>query len=182
MRVRIEIGLDFNGNHALNWYPSDDPGAVDVAKSTLERWSNEREAFTVAFLRWKLVMEEVDETLYRSERARIDRSRARVHTPAATGQAAASKAATGHAAASHAATGQAAASHAATSQAAASHAAASHAATSHAAASHAAASHAATSHAAASRAAAPRPGASVPKSEVVAATSSAPRATRQHSR
>ena len=73
MRVRINIGLDFDGHHTFEWEPSDDPSAVEVPKSVLERWTAEREAFTVAYLRWKRVMEEVEETLYRTEHARTDR-------------------------------------------------------------------------------------------------------------
>ncbi len=70
MRVRIDIGLDFDGNHTLAWTPSDAPNAVDVAKTTLERWNAEREAFTVAYLRWRRVIEEVEDTLYRAPQAR----------------------------------------------------------------------------------------------------------------
>jgi hypothetical protein len=70
MRVRINIGLDFDGNHTFEWSPSLEPGAVDIPKSTLDRWAAEREAFTVAFLRWRRVMEEVEETLYRAGSSR----------------------------------------------------------------------------------------------------------------
>jgi hypothetical protein len=70
MRVRINIGLDFDGHHTFEWEPSDDPAAVEVAKSVLDRWTAEREAFAVAYLRWKRAMDEIDETLYRAERAR----------------------------------------------------------------------------------------------------------------
>ena len=72
MRVRINIGLDFDGNHTFDWQPSNDRGAVDIPKSTLDRWTEEREAFTVAYLRWRRVMEEIEETLYRAEHARVE--------------------------------------------------------------------------------------------------------------
>ncbi len=67
MRVRLNIGLDFDGNHTFEWQESNGPGAVDISSSTLSRWSTEREAFTVAYLRWKRVVEEIEETLYRCE-------------------------------------------------------------------------------------------------------------------
>jgi len=70
MRVRIDIGLDFDGNHTFDWRESDDPQAVEVPQSTLDRWMGEREAFTVAYLRWRRVMEEIEETLYRAEHSR----------------------------------------------------------------------------------------------------------------
>lgn len=73
MRVRIDIGLDFDGNHTFEWTPSDDPSAVEVGRSTLDRWTAEREAYTVAFLRWKRVIDEVEETLYRAEHSRAAR-------------------------------------------------------------------------------------------------------------
>lgn len=66
MRVRLNIGLDFDGIHTFEWEASDTPGAVDVPKATLERWSTERESFLVAYLRWKHVAEEVEEMLYRA--------------------------------------------------------------------------------------------------------------------
>ncbi len=68
MRVRINIGLDFDGIHTFDWEQSDADGAVDVPKATLERWSSERESFQVAFLRWKHVAEDVEEFLYRTEK------------------------------------------------------------------------------------------------------------------
>jgi hypothetical protein len=67
MQVRINIGLDFDGNHTFEWTPSSDPNAVDIPHSTLERWAREREAFTIAFLRWRRVMEEIEDTLYHAE-------------------------------------------------------------------------------------------------------------------
>ena len=70
MRVRIDIGLDFNGNHTFSWEASDSPGAIDVPKATLQRWAAEREAFKVAYLRWKHVSEEVEEALLRAEQRR----------------------------------------------------------------------------------------------------------------
>ena len=77
MRVRINIGLDFDGNHTFEWHDSTDKSAVDIPQSTLDRWAHEREAFTVAYLRWRRVMEEIDETLYRAEHARVDKEPAR---------------------------------------------------------------------------------------------------------
>ncbi len=74
MRVRLNIGLDFDGNHRFEWEASDAPGAVDVPKATLERWSAERESFQVAYLRWKHVAEEVEEMLYRAEQRRTEAS------------------------------------------------------------------------------------------------------------
>jgi len=70
MRVRINIGLDFDGMHTFEWEPSDAPGAVDVPRPTLDRWAEERECFKVAFLRWKHVVEEVEDYLYRAEQSR----------------------------------------------------------------------------------------------------------------
>ena len=60
MRVRLNIGLDFDGNHTFEWQASNDPGAVDIPRTTLERWAAEREAFTVAYLRWRRIMEEIE--------------------------------------------------------------------------------------------------------------------------
>ena len=77
MRVRINIGLDFDGNHTFDWQPSNDRGAVDIPKSTLDRWTEEREAFTVAYLRWRRVMEEIEDTLYKAEHARVDKEAAK---------------------------------------------------------------------------------------------------------
>ncbi len=70
MRVRIDIGLDFDGHHTFSWQPAEGPGAVDIPRSTLERWGGEREAFTVAFLRWKRVVEEIEDSLYRADEGR----------------------------------------------------------------------------------------------------------------
>jgi hypothetical protein len=70
MRVRLNIGLDFDGNHTFDWQPSNDPGAVDIPPSTLDRWTAEREAFAGAFLRWRRTMEEIEDTLYREESQR----------------------------------------------------------------------------------------------------------------
>ena len=70
MRVRINIGLDFDGNHTFEWEPSEAPGAVDVPKASLDRWTGERESFKVAYLRWKYVTEEVEEFLYKAEQRR----------------------------------------------------------------------------------------------------------------
>ncbi len=70
MRVRIDIGLDLDGIHTFRWQPSDAVGAVEVPKTTLDRWTDEREAFRLAYLRWKRVSEEIEEALYKSERDR----------------------------------------------------------------------------------------------------------------
>jgi hypothetical protein len=70
MRVRINIGLDFDGVHTFDWQPSDAPGAIEVPRATLERWTAEREGFSVAYLRYKRVMEEVEDVLYRAEQKR----------------------------------------------------------------------------------------------------------------
>ena len=64
------MGLDFDGIHDLTWESADGPGAVDVPRSTLERWRAEREAFRVAYLRWRRVAEEVEEALFRDEQRR----------------------------------------------------------------------------------------------------------------
>jgi hypothetical protein len=77
MRVRINIGLDFDGNHTFDWCESTDRGAVEIPKSTLDRWAQEREAFTVAYLRWRRVMEEIDDTLYKTEHARVEKDPAK---------------------------------------------------------------------------------------------------------
>ena len=70
MRVRINIELDFDGNHTFEWEPYDGPGAIDVPKALLERWSTDREDFQAAFGRWKRVAEEIEDFLYRAERRR----------------------------------------------------------------------------------------------------------------
>ena len=70
MRVRIDIGLDLDGIHTFQWEPSDAAGAVEIPRTTLDRWTAEREAFHVAYLRWKRVSEEIEETLYRASDAR----------------------------------------------------------------------------------------------------------------
>ena len=75
MRVRIDIGLDFEGNHTFTWRPSDDPDAIDVPRSSLARWDDEREAFQVAYLRWKRVIEEIEEVLFRADEGRGDPAR-----------------------------------------------------------------------------------------------------------
>lgn len=71
MKVRLDLALDFEGHHTLDWAPSSLPGSIEVPKATLDRWTAEREAFQVAALRWKRVIEEVEETLYRAERDRL---------------------------------------------------------------------------------------------------------------
>lgn len=71
MKVRVELGLDFEGQHTLGWQPSDASGALDIPRATLERWVAEHEAFKVASLRWKRVIEEVEDQLYRAERERL---------------------------------------------------------------------------------------------------------------
>jgi hypothetical protein len=71
MKVRVELGLDFEGQHTLGWQPSDTSGALDIPRGTLERWVAEHEAFKVATLRWKHVIEEVEDQLYRAERERL---------------------------------------------------------------------------------------------------------------
>ncbi|MBI5511142.1 MAG: hypothetical protein HY903_20465 [Deltaproteobacteria bacterium] len=76
MRVRINIGLDFDGNHTFDWLETADAHAIEIPKSTLDRWTAEREAFTVAYLRWKRVMEEIEDTLYRAEHARSEKEAA----------------------------------------------------------------------------------------------------------
>lgn len=70
MRVRIDIGLDIDGLHTFSWEPTQHPSGVDIPKTTLERWTAEREAFRVAYLRWKRVSEEIEEALFRTEKAR----------------------------------------------------------------------------------------------------------------
>ncbi len=72
MRVRLDIGLDQDGIHTFRWEPSDHPSAVEVPRSTLDRWTAEREAFQVAYPRWKRVCEEVEDALYRATTARTE--------------------------------------------------------------------------------------------------------------
>lgn len=71
MKVRVDLALDFEGQHTLAWEATDVSGALDVPRAMLERWLAEREAFKVASLRWKRVIEEVEEQLYRAERDRV---------------------------------------------------------------------------------------------------------------
>ena len=70
MKAKIDIGLDFDGIHNFEWEPTDAPGAVEIPRSTLERWMAEREAFTLSYLRWKRVIEEIEDSLYQAERKR----------------------------------------------------------------------------------------------------------------
>jgi len=70
MRVRIDIGLDLDGIHTFQWEPTDATGGVEIPRTTLDRWTAEREAFHLAYLRWKRVSEEVEDTLYRACDAR----------------------------------------------------------------------------------------------------------------
>ncbi len=67
MRVRIDIGLDFDGMHTFDWAESKAPGSIDVPRTTLQRWTKEREAFKVAYLRWRRTIEEIEDTLYKVE-------------------------------------------------------------------------------------------------------------------
>lgn len=76
MRVRIDLNLDFDGHHALDWTPASGPQGVEVPRATLERWAAERDAFQVALLRWKRVIDEVEETLFRTERERHEQDAA----------------------------------------------------------------------------------------------------------
>jgi len=71
MKVRVELGLDFEGQHTLGWQPSSATGALEIPRATLERWVAEHEAFKIASLRWKRVIEEVEEQMYRAERERV---------------------------------------------------------------------------------------------------------------
>lgn len=71
MKVRVELGLDFEGQHTLGWQPSNATGALEIPRATLERWVAEHEAFKIASLRWKRVIEEVEEQMYRAERERV---------------------------------------------------------------------------------------------------------------
>lgn len=70
MRVRIDIGLDLDGIHTFQWESTDAAGGVEIPRTTLDRWMAEREAFHVAYLRWKRVSEEIEDTLYRACDAR----------------------------------------------------------------------------------------------------------------
>ncbi len=71
MKVQLDLALDFEGQHTLAWQPTENAAALDVPRATLDRWNAEREAFKVASLRWKRVIEEVEEQLYRAERDRL---------------------------------------------------------------------------------------------------------------
>lgn len=64
MGVRIDIGLDHDGNHKFAWQPSDDPRALHVPEAILKRWSAERLAFSRATARWQSVVREIDEFLF----------------------------------------------------------------------------------------------------------------------
>ena len=70
MKARIDIGLDHDGLHTFSFEPSSKRGAVDVPRATLERWAAEQRAFRRAYLRWKLVIEEVEELMYRTDEER----------------------------------------------------------------------------------------------------------------
>jgi hypothetical protein len=72
MRVRIDIGLDQDGVHTFQWEPTNSATGVEVPRTTLDRWTAEREAFHLAYLRWKRVCEEVEEVLYRTGDARAE--------------------------------------------------------------------------------------------------------------
>ena len=67
VRVEIDIGLDFDGIHTFHWNPCEKPIGVEVAKPKLERWDSEREAFALAYRRWKQVIDEIDECMHQSE-------------------------------------------------------------------------------------------------------------------
>lgn len=76
------MGLDLEGLQTFDWQASETDGALEVPKNTLDRWSTEREAFKVAYLRYKRVLEEIDELLYRAENARARPKPRRDTTPA----------------------------------------------------------------------------------------------------
>ena len=90
-RLKSKQMLEWSGRDSLlfgpiyhvEWERSDAPAAVDVPKATLERWSTEREAFALAYLRWKRVAEEIEETLYRAEERRVENKPAVVQVAAA---------------------------------------------------------------------------------------------------
>lgn len=82
MRIRINIGLDLDGVHTLQWEPTDSVSAVEVPTSTLERWTAEREAFHVARRRWQRISEEIEDALYRAERTCTGLRGAYPHAPA----------------------------------------------------------------------------------------------------
>jgi hypothetical protein len=71
MRVRLDIGLDLDGIHTFHWEPAGESG-VEVPKTTLDRWTAEREAFRVAYLRWKRVSEEIEDVLFKTEASRVE--------------------------------------------------------------------------------------------------------------
>jgi hypothetical protein len=68
MGVRIDIGLDFEGNHTFAYETCDDPRALDVPESVLRRWAAERAAFARARARWQAVVAEIDKYLLHGER------------------------------------------------------------------------------------------------------------------
>jgi len=70
MQVRVTRGMDFEGQKRFDWEASDGAGGVDVPKNTLDRLTAEREAFEVAYLRYKRTLDEIDELLCRAEDAR----------------------------------------------------------------------------------------------------------------
>lgn len=67
MRVRLDLGVDFEGTPMVAWEPSRAPNALEVPKATLERWQREREAFLHAMRRWRQVGEEIEEYLFGSD-------------------------------------------------------------------------------------------------------------------
>ncbi|RYF06015.1 MAG: hypothetical protein EOO40_09650 [Deltaproteobacteria bacterium] len=63
MGVHLDLSLDADGHHTFQWRRSDEPGALQVAPDTLQRWTAEHEQFRAATARWQQVMAEVDEHL-----------------------------------------------------------------------------------------------------------------------
>jgi hypothetical protein len=66
MGVRIDIGLDFEGNHTFAWEPTDDPRAPEVPEPLLHRWAAERRAFARANDRWQGVVAEIERVIRRA--------------------------------------------------------------------------------------------------------------------
>ena len=67
MGVRIDIGLDFEGNHTFAYEPCEGPRALEVPDAVLRRWAAERQAFAQARRRWQAVVAEIDAYLLAAE-------------------------------------------------------------------------------------------------------------------
>ena len=69
MGVRIDIGLDFEGNHTFAYEPCEGPRALEVPEAVLRRWAAERHAFAQARRRWQAVVAEIDAYLLAAQKS-----------------------------------------------------------------------------------------------------------------